>query len=222
MIFRAVEIVNEVGAVRRNGIPELLPGLNFIGGLAGETAETFALNKAFLDRILASGLLVRRVNIRQLMPFEGTQAYENNCLGMHDKLFHQFKDNVRSTFDTIMLERVFPPGTILSNILIEVPGSVSFGRQMGTYPVLVGIPQQLSRGTLLNAAVVSYGARSLTALPVPIQINRLSASALKWIPGISKKLAQKVLAGRPFADVSDLRSLVTSEEIAPFLPLMEF
>ncbi|MDD4423724.1 MAG: radical SAM protein [Methanocorpusculum parvum] len=222
MIFRAVEIVNEVGAVRRNGIPELLPGLNFIGGLAGETAETFALNKAFLDRILASGLLVRRVNIRQLMPFEGTRAYENNCLGMHDKLFHQFKDDVRSTFDTIMLERVFPPGTVLSNVLVEVTGPVSFGRQMGTYPVLIGIPQQLSCGTLLNTAVVSYGARSLTALPVPIQINTLPASALKWIPGISKKLAQKVAAGRPFAGVSDFRSLVTSEEIAPFLPLMVF
>ena len=71
-VFRAVEIVNEVGAVRNKGIPELLPGLNFISGLAGETEQTFAENKAFLKRIFDAGLLVRRVNIRQLMPFEGT------------------------------------------------------------------------------------------------------------------------------------------------------
>jgi radical SAM superfamily enzyme with C-terminal helix-hairpin-helix motif len=221
-IFRAVEIVNEVGAVRRNGIPELLPGLNFIGGLAGETAETFALNKAFLDKILAAGLLVRRVNIRQLMPFEGTKAYENNCLGMHDKLFHQFKDDVRSTFDVPMLERVFPVGTVLRRVLIEVTGPVSFGRQMGTYPVLVGIPMQIPCGTLLNTAVVSYGARSLTALPVPIQINTLPASALKWIPGVSKKLAQKVVAGMPYAGEADLKKVITSAEVDPLLPLMEF
>ena len=221
-IFRAVEIVNEVGAVRRNGIPELLPGLNFIGGLAGETAETFCLNKGFLNRILASGLLVRRVNIRQLMPFEGTRAYENNCLMMHDKLFHQFKDDVRSTFDVPMLERVFPVGTILSNVLVEVTGPVSFGRQMGTYPVLVGIPMQLPVGTLLNTAVVSYGARSLTALPVPIKINSLPASSLKWIPGISKKLSQKVVAGMPYAGINDLKKVIASEEVDPLLPLMEF
>ncbi|HJJ43424.1 MAG TPA: radical SAM protein [Methanocorpusculum sp.] len=221
-IFRAVEIVNEVGAVRRNGIPELLPGLNFIGGLAGETAETFSLNKAFLDRILAAGLLVRRVNIRQLMPFEGTRAYENNCLTMHDKLFHLFKDDVRSTFDVPMLEQVFPVGTILSNVLVEITGPVSFGRQMGTYPVLVGIPMPLPVGTLLNTAVVSYGARSLTALPVPIKINSLPASSLKWIPGVSKKLSQKVVAGMPYAGTSDLKKVITSEEIDPLLPLMEF
>ncbi len=221
-IFRAVEIVNEVGAVRRNGIPELLPGLNFIGGLAGETAETFALNKAFLDKVLATGLLVRRVNIRQLMPFEGTRAYENNCLGVHDKLFHQFKDDVRSTFDVPMLERVFPVGTILTNVLVEVTGQVSFGRQMGTYPVLVGIPMPLPLGNVLNTTVVSYGARSLTALPVPIKINSLPASSLKWIPGLSKKLAQKVVAGMPYAGVNDLKKVITSEEIDPLLPQMEF
>jgi len=221
-IYRAIEIVNEVGAVRRNGIPELLPGLNFIGGLAGETAETFALNKEFLNKILTSGLLVRRVNIRQLMPFEGTRAYENNCLGIHDKLFHQFKDEVRSMFDVPMLERVFPVGTVLTDVHVEISGAVSFGRQMGTYPVLVGIPMPLLIGTCLNAAVVSYGARSLTALPVPIRINTLQAPALKWIPGISKKLALKVVAGMPYSDAKAFKKVVMSDEVDPLLPLMEY
>ena len=221
-VFRAVEIVNEVGAKRRDGIPELLPGLNFIAGLAGETAETFSLNEAFLQRILSSGLMVRRVNIRQLMPFEGTRAYEDNTLGQHDRLFHQFKERVRETFDVPMLARVFPVGTVLRDVLIEVSGTVSFGRQMGTYPILCGIPMQIPVGTVMDAAVVSYGQRSVTALPVPIEINRLSTSALKWLPGVSKKAAAQIAAKRPYADAAAFRSVISSDAVTPLIDLMRF
>ena len=62
-----------------------LPGLNFVCGLAGETEETYALNEQFLSRILAAGLAVRRVNIRQVMPFEGTRAYTDNTIGKHEQ-----------------------------------------------------------------------------------------------------------------------------------------
>ena len=221
-VFRAVEIVNEVGAKRRDGIPELLPGLNFIAGLAGETAETFSLNEAFLQRILSSGLMVRRVNIRQLMPFEGTRAYTDNTLGQHDRLFHQFKEHVRETFDVPMLTRVFPVGTVLRDVLIEVSGTVSFGRQMGTYPILCGIPMQVPVGTVMDVTVVSYGQRSVTALPVPIEINRLSASALKWLPGVSKKAAAQIAAKRPYADAAAFRSVISSEAVTPLIDLMRF
>ncbi len=214
-IFRAVEIVNEVGAVRRGGIPELLPGLNFISGLAGETEETFAANEAFLKRIFDAGLLVRRVNIRQLMPFEGTRAYEDNTLGKFEKQFHAFKERVRANFDVPMLERVFPVGTVFENVLIEVSGAVSFGRQMGTYPVLIGIPQKLEVGTVISAAAVSYGARSLTALPYPIPVNHLPPAALKWIPGISAKTAPKLLSKMPFRNEEEFfKSVPGAKELA--------
>ena len=94
--------------------------------------------------------MVRRVNIRQLMPFEGTRAYTDNTLGQHDRLFHQFKEHVRETFDVPMLTRVFPVGTVLRDVLIEVSGTVSFGRQMGTYPILCGIPMQVPVGTVMD------------------------------------------------------------------------
>ncbi|MDU9375456.1 hypothetical protein McpSp1_00280 [Methanocorpusculaceae archaeon Sp1] len=221
-VFRAIEIVNEVGAVRRAGIPELLPGLNFIAGLAGETPETFALNEAFLKKVFDANLLVRRVNIRQLMPFEGTRAYTDNTLGKHDKLFHRFKDTVRESFDVPMLARVFPVGTILSDVIIEVSGTTSFGRQMGTYPILCGVPLQLPAGTVLDLAVVSYGQRSVTALPVPIEINSLSAAALKWLPGISKKSAAKITAGVPYQDAAAFAAAVQNSELDPLLKLMKF
>lgn len=209
-IFRAVEIVNEVGAVRRHGIPELLPGLNFIAGLAGETPETFEYNRLLLRRIYDAGLMVRRVNIRQLMPFAGTRAFTENTLGKHEKEFHAFKTDVRKTFDEPMLSRVFPIGTIFDEVLIEVTGSVSFGRQMGTYPVLIGIPEKIPAGTLIKTTVVSYGARSVTALPYPIRINQLSPSALKWIPGISAKTATKLMTKMPIKSADDLNRVVPS------------
>ncbi|NLW74972.1 MAG: radical SAM protein, partial [Methanomicrobiales archaeon] len=70
MVMDAIRIVHEIGSVRRNGIPEILPGLNFIAGLAGETARTYELNRMFLEDVQKAGYLIRRVNIRQLMPFE--------------------------------------------------------------------------------------------------------------------------------------------------------
>ncbi|MEE1136183.1 MAG: radical SAM protein [Methanocorpusculum sp.] len=219
-IFRAVEIVNEVGAVRNNGIPELLPGLNFISGLAGETEQTFAENKAFLKRIFDAGLLVRRVNIRQLMPFEGTKAYENNTLGKFDKQFHAFKEDVRANFDVPMLERVFPIGTVFNDVLIEVSGPVSFGRQMGTYPVLIGIPQKLPVGTVVSCTAVSYGARSLTALPYPIPVNRLPPAALKWLPGVSAKSATNLLSKMPFRNAEEFEKAVPGA--AELAKLMDF
>ena len=219
-IFRAVEIVNEVGGVRRNGIPELLPGLNFIAGLAGETPETFVLNRAFLQKILDANLLVRRVNIRQLMPFEGTRAYTDNTLGKHDREFHAFKNDVRETFDTPMLAKVFPLGTIFDDVLIEVSGQVSFGRQMGTYPVLIGVPEKIPVGTLLSTVVVAYGQRSVTALPYPIRINHLSMPALKWIPGISAKSATKLITKMPFKSTEDF--LKMAPDAHALVPYMDF
>ena len=206
-VFRAIGIVNEVGGVWRDGIPELLPGLNFVCGLLGETSRTYDLNEQFLSRVLGSGLMVRRVNIRQVMPFPGTPAYDRNTLGQHDRRFRAFKEFVREKIDYPMLQRLFPQGTVLQDVRIEVSGELSFGRQMGSYPLLVGIPVPLAVKTVLDVAVVDWGMRSVTALPVPIRINELPASALKWLPGIPKKAIAKVIAKRPFRDLEEYRKV---------------
>jgi radical SAM superfamily enzyme with C-terminal helix-hairpin-helix motif len=206
-VFRAIEVVNDVGAMRTGGIPELLPGLNFIVGLAGETPATFDANSAFLQRVLDAGLLVRRVNIRQVMPFEGTAAYEENTLGAHDARFRVFKEWARTQFDEPMLRRVFPAGTVLRDIIIEIPGKPSFGRQMGSYPILVGIPLELRVGTVLDAVVVDWGMRSVTALPCPVEVNTLPVAALRWLPGVGKKRAATIAARRPFRNLEEFREI---------------
>jgi radical SAM superfamily enzyme with C-terminal helix-hairpin-helix motif len=206
-VMQAIRVVNEVGGARRDGIPELLPGLNFVTGLAGETEETFRLNGEFLSRVLAGGLLVRRVNIRRLMAFPGTRAYDDNTLGRHDRLFHRFKEQVRHDFDRPMIARVFPLGTVLRQVIVEKEGPLSYGRQMGSYPVLVGIPLSIPERSVLDTIVVDWGMRSLTALPFPVEVNRLPLKALAWLPGIGKKRAAALAAARPFRDLAAFRSV---------------
>ena len=68
---------------------------------------------------------------------------------------------------------------------------------MGSYPILVGIPLSLDRGTVTDAVVVDWGMRSLTALPVPVKINTLPALAIRWLPGVGKKRVAAIIAKRP-------------------------
>ena len=212
-VFRAIQIVNEEGGRRRDNVPELLPGLNFVCGLAGETEKTYDLNEQFLLRVRDAGLLVRRVNIRQVMPFEGTPAYTNNTLGKHEQRFRAFKEFVRQKIDLPMLRRVYPIGTVLRDVSIEVSGDLSFGRQMGSYPILAGIPVRLPVRSCIDVVVVDWGMRSVTALPVPVEINRLSRTALRWLPGIGKKKVAAVLAKRPFLTLEAYQEVTGSSAI---------
>jgi radical SAM superfamily enzyme with C-terminal helix-hairpin-helix motif len=216
-VFRAIQIVNEEGGMRRDNVPELLPGLNFVCGLAGETEKTYELNEQFLIRVRDAGLSVRRVNIRQVMPFEGTLAYTNNTLGKHEQRFRAFKEFVRTKIDLPMLQRVFPLCTVLHDVRIEVSGNLSFGRQMGSYPILVGFPLHLQRNTITDAVVVDWGMRSITALPVPVEINTLPASAIKWLPGIGKKKVAAVMAKRPFSGIEAYWKVAGKTAIDPVL-----
>jgi radical SAM superfamily enzyme with C-terminal helix-hairpin-helix motif len=216
-VMRAIGIVNEEGAGRKRGVPELLPGLNFISGLAGETPKTYEENEQFLSRVLASGLLVRRVNIRQLMPFEGTRAYEENMLGKYTSRFRSFKEKVRMNFDLPMLCKVFPAGTVLSEIIVEKEGQISFGRQMGSYPILVGFPVRLKERSVTDAVIVDHGMRSVTALPVPVRVNELPLTALGWIPGVGRKRAGRLAAVRPLKNLEAFRAVAGETPIDAYL-----
>ncbi len=216
-VFRAIGIVNEEGGMRRDNVPELLPGLNFVCGLAGETERTYELNEKFLDHVLEARLSVRRVNIRQVMPFPGTRAYSDNTLGKHERRFRQFKEYVRNRIDLPMLRRVFPAGTVLRNVRIEVSGDLSFGRQAGSYPILVGIPLRIPERTVLDAVVVDWGMRSVTALPAPVPVNTLPPSALRWLPGVGKKKVAAVIAKRPFSSLEAYRKVAGRSDLDPLI-----
>ena len=189
-------------AARR--LPKLLPGINLVHGLAGERAETFEHNRAFLDSVLDAGLLLRRVNIRQVMAFKGTEMAETGAslARKHKKQFKRYKRAVREEVDRPMLERVAPPGTVLPDVHAEYhKDGKTFGRQLGTYPLLVAVPGERPLGEVMDVAVVDWGYRSVTGVPYPLDLNAASLDELRAIPGIGRDRAADIVVGRPHETV---------------------
>ncbi|MEU9373689.1 radical SAM protein [Streptomyces sp. NPDC048255] len=130
ILVRAVEHVNTAGAVRGpGGLPMLLPGLNLIYGLPGETHGTHVANLRGLAGILDAGLLCHRTNVRLARAFPGTPLA---ALGRQEPLpsaehFTSWKADIDFTWDQPMKERVYPTG-------LRVPGLHSyFVSEEGTY-----------------------------------------------------------------------------------------
>jgi radical SAM superfamily enzyme with C-terminal helix-hairpin-helix motif len=190
-----------------NRLPKLLPGINLLHGLKGEREETFEHNKRFLRRVYDAGLMVRRINIRQVMAFEGTEMADSGAsiAKDHKKLFKKYKREVREEIDRPMLERVAPAGTVLPNVHLEYhKDGKTFGRQLGTYPLLVGLPGERELGRTIDVAVVDHGYRSVTGVPHPLDPNEASMDELTAIPGIGKRTAGDIVIDRPYDSPDDV------------------
>ena len=241
--LRAIEIINEYGARRTEGVPHLLPGLNFLSNLPGESADTFRLNYEFLLEILDRGLLLRRINIRQTRVYSGTKlergiasrtdaANNGNKSGkknpkksgarLREEKFRYYRDKIRADIDQPMLELNFPPGSILSEVILEakVPGYY-LGRPLGSYPVTVRLPEgdpgarAAYEGKYpLDAIITGARERSLTALSRPIRLNELDARALASMPGTGKKSATRLINERPLQSFADYARLTEGRTFA--------
>ncbi|MCK4332016.1 MAG: radical SAM protein [Thermoplasmatales archaeon] len=216
-VLVAIKLLNEVGSKRgANGLPELLPGLNFVFGLKGETKNTFKLDYDFLKQIYDNDLLVRRINLRQVIPIPGTKMFTfgNKNVKKNKTEFQRFKRKVRENIERPMLERIVPRKTVLKNVFTEVyDGKLTFGRQIGSYPLLVGIPGVLPLHKFFDVKMIDYGYRSVTAIPFPLDINTASRKTLEAIPGIGKKRAIRILSKRPFKNKEKLIECFDDSEI---------
>ncbi|GAB7090029.1 radical SAM protein [Halorubrum luteum] len=225
--LEAVRVVNEEGGWRpgdepdadglRRGpstgpdvsprLPKLLPGINLVHGLAGERPETYEHNKRFLQRVYDEGLMLRRINVRQVMAFAGTEMAETGAAiaKEHREQFGAYKREVRETIDNPMLQRVVPPGTVLPDVHLEYhQDGKTFGRQLGTYALLVAVPGERELGTAIDVAITDHGYRSVTGVPYPLDVNAASMDELTAIPGINRRTAGDVIVGRPYESVSDV------------------
>lgn len=73
-IHESISIINKYGKARgKNGLPKLLPGINIIFGLDGQSEKTLDYNLENFDRILKSGNWARRVFVRKLTSPYGEQ-----------------------------------------------------------------------------------------------------------------------------------------------------
>jgi len=168
MAFAAIETINREGGVRSdNGCHALLPGINILLGLIGETPETLDRNFAALKRMVDEGWLLRRINIRRVVPFPGTALYERagqKYLRKNRRHYAAWIEKVRQEIDIPMLQKLFPVGTVLRDLGSEVHNSnVTFLRQIGSYPIVVAVPERLPLNERFDVRITGYMRRSLTA-----------------------------------------------------------
>lgn len=120
-VMKAIRVVNEFGAERGDdGVPKLLPGVNIIYGLPGQTAATHKFNMAFLRRILNNDLMTQRLYFRQVTAPTGVSFSEAQ---KSSRDFKRCFDEVVSEFVLPMQERVYPKGHVISGDI----ESVQFG-----------------------------------------------------------------------------------------------
>jgi len=218
--YFAVKTISELGRVRGwNGMPELLPGINFVTGLPGETKETFRLNIEFLRRLLNDDVWVRRVNIRQVLVLQPTPLWGmadeiRQTLNRHRKYFLAFKYWVRRHFDHEMLKRILPKGTILRKAFTEAHyGDGTYARQVGSYPMLIYVPARIQLNTWMDFVVVDHGFRSVIGVPHPLNVNEAPRKLLKYVPGMTDKAINEILASKPIKDINNLRRMVGEEAL---------
>ena len=207
----AIRLINKYGSARgERGLPKLLPGLNFIAGLNGETSITYQKNLDLLHEIRNENLLLRRINIRQV---EGESFQE---ISEHE--FSKFKQSVRDDIDAPLLEELFPKGEVLKQVHWEshngrtrlpvhlnqphtdeeIRGNagITFGRQIGAYPILIGAEYLIPLETSSDIVVTGHGARSITGVECSMNHETISEKQLSAIPGIGAKSAWKLIGGR--------------------------
>ena len=221
----AIALINKHGRVRgERGLPKLLPGLNFIAGLNGETSATYGINLKLLNELKDEGHMIRRVNIRQVEG-EGFQEID-------DVDFKAFKTTVRDEFDGPLLEEMLPTGTILNDVWWEAhegrtrlprhlepesrstdlhgKAGITFGRQIGAYPILVGMNYLAPLESYSNIMVTGHGARSITGIETGLDWKSATEKQLAAIPGISAKGAWNLIGARAKA-ISKGRELESIE-----------
>jgi radical SAM superfamily enzyme with C-terminal helix-hairpin-helix motif len=143
ILLRAVANINEAGAhAGPNNLPMLLPGLNLVYGLPGETHRTHYENLSWLVRILDAGYLCHRINVRRAHSYPGTplsaRQAETPPSAEH---FGTWKADVSYVFDKPMKRRVYPVGMVipgLHSFFVTTRGT--WYRRLGSYPIQVVEP----------------------------------------------------------------------------------
>ncbi len=165
--YKAIKLINKIGSKRgKSGMPHFLPGINILFGLIGENKDTHQENMKWLNKILDENLLLRRINIRQVTPFEGTTLYDTagtKFIKKNKKYYWKWRKQLRREIDNPLLKKLVPKGTTLKDVRMEIyDGNTTFGRQFGTYPLVVGIKgKRLKLNEFYDVKVVNYMLRSV-------------------------------------------------------------
>ncbi len=164
--MKAIKILNEYGAERgENGMPKFLPGINLIYGLGKESKKTHKYNMDALKEIYDKGWMIRRINIRQVAILPNTtleKKFGAKFLNKNKKHYWRWRNEIRQKIDFPMLKRILPKNTLVKDIYAEIyDGKTTFGRQIGTYPLIIGIKRRVPLKKFYNIKVKDHMLRSI-------------------------------------------------------------
>ena len=212
-VMHAIRLLNEVGGRRPPwGLPHLLPGINLLYGLPGESKRTLDYNLSFLERLLKENLIVRRINIRQVIGFPGTRMGSKRKSTLKRHAFFRHKKQIRESIDSEMIRRVAPYGTIIRSAFVEKKqGNTHLLRPLGTYPPLCFMPVGPTIDELTDIFVVDHGPRSLSVLPYPLEVSKASLTQWKAVPGVGAKRAARIKGAKTVVSAEQLENLLELE-----------
>ncbi|MFX1559794.1 MAG: radical SAM protein, partial [Promethearchaeota archaeon] len=223
-VIEAVRILNVVGGTREPwGLPHLLPGINLLYGLPGESKRTLEHNMSFLKQILDEGLIVRRINVRQVIGLPGTGLKQETSTKIKRNQFFRHREEIRDTIDSEMIRRVAPHGTMISSVFVDgETGNNFLLRPLGTYPLLCHMPKGVDDSAPLNVFVVDHGPRSLTVLPYPLKPSQTSLSQWRVLPGVGSKRATRIKAAKSLNSIENLSETLGMELPEWFMRAIDF
>ena len=113
-------------------------------------------------------------------------------------------------------DRIRRPEQVLQKIHrdVSIYGSsgITFGRQIGAYPILVGTPYQIPLETKSDIIVTGHGMRSISGVESRLSINTATQSQLEAIPGIGSKAAWRIVSNRAKASRNSLEPAFSDVE----------
>lgn len=142
-IIKAIAILNEYGKKKgENGEPRFLPGINLIHGLSGQRPETLKYNLHYLGEILKKYEIQRFFYRKLCSPF-GVSMKEISPK-KEDEKYKEWREQLYKNFAIPMLKKVFPKGTVLKNVRVEVwKKGNSILRRLGTCPPRIVVRNKL-------------------------------------------------------------------------------
>ena len=166
--LEAIRIINRVGSKRGwNGLPELLPGINLLYGLPGESRDTYRINLEYLYKILNEGLLIRRINIRKVTVLENTPLWLRKneveyLLKKYHSLYEIYRRRIMDEIDRKMLRKILPQNTIVKYLYTEkYIGRFTVARQPASYPIVFYIEGHYPLKKIIDLRVIGYKAKSV-------------------------------------------------------------
>jgi len=89
----------------------------------------------------------------------------NKFVKKNKKYYWKWRNDIRQNIDLPMLKKLVPSGTVLKNVRAEIyDGNTTFCRQIGSYPLIVGVKERLELGKFYDLKIIGHMLRSVTGV----------------------------------------------------------